>query len=510
VALLDLDRSVEEALVSQTVGPGRAALSFVLDLPTAARHGYGLRLRVADGTSVIEATSAIEALEGWWQAPRHAAMTDYRAAPSAAEAMRGLQTWHVNVVQHYDWMWRHYRYRPPDGASEFVDPLGRHVSHLAVRAAVEAGHARGIASLAYGSVYGAETEYVEEHPDERVFGPDGAPLSLGGLFHITDLRPDSPWRARLLSEYADTIEHFGFDGIHMDTYGPPRTGVGADGQTLDFAALYPGLVEQAAARVADVAPGSRVLFNCVDGFPLEAVAQTPMAAIYLELWAADGTFRDVVHWIDRARDLAGGHGVVVAAYAATLKDHRTVSDRSAAFEAVPLLGSVIAAAGAYHHTLAERNRLLVEGYYPAAIALEPEEVTELKALWRFTARYVHLLSDPGLRVVEPADIAISDAHGRSVPWSLEPRAGSMWVRATEAADGQVLHLVDLRAQPDHRWDEPKRPAGEQEGLRLRWEVAGPTLAASPWRRDGDATALTQDRDDWLLPTFRRWLMVVSR
>lgn len=420
LTLLDLDAEIVTVEGSVEIGPAPRRHRFELALPDAPRHGYGLRLLVGDGDLACEAACAVEALDGWWQSPRHAAMTEYADAEAAAGATRELASRHVNVVQHYDWMWRHYRYRPPDGASEFKDALGRMVSHEAVHASIEAGHEAGIAALAYGSVYGAEPEHVARHPEDRVYDQDGEPLSLGGAFFINDIRPGSAWRTRLLREYVDAIGVFGFDGIHMDTYGPPHTAVSADGEAIDFASLYPGLIEEAAMLVAEVKPGARVLFNCVEGFPLAAVAAAPAAALYLELWPPDRSFRDVVGWIDRARAVAAGRQVVIAAYAATLKDAGTATDRAAAVEPSLLLGAVIAAAGAYHHTLAEGDRLLVEGYYPAAVRMTPPEIVEFRALWSFTARYVHLLSDPESMVVEPSGLAITDIDGTPVSWSSSP------------------------------------------------------------------------------------------
>src|SRR5258705_13668282 len=104
----------------------------------------------------------------------------------------------------------------PDDA--FLDALGRRVSHAAVRAGIAAGHDAGIATLAYGSVYGAERAYVERHPDERVFDEAGEPISLGGTFFINDLPPERPWRRRLLPEYPRAGRTVGFAGGHMDTY----------------------------------------------------------------------------------------------------------------------------------------------------------------------------------------------------------------------------------------------------------------------------------------------------
>ena len=510
VALVDLDRECAAAAREVTLTAEPQDVELELLLPDVPRHGYGLRLHVVSAGPMTSAVSAVEVLTGWWESPRHAAITDYHDTGAAAAAVRALAGWHVNVVQHYDWMWRHYRYRPPSDVDAFDDVLGRRVSHAAVRASVAAGHERAIASLAYGSVYGAEPEHVVRHPEDRVFDEAGRPLSLGETFFINDVRPGSAWRARLLGEYVQALHHFGFDGIHMDTYGPPHTAFAGDGDPIDFAELYPGLIEEAASVVGRTVPGARVLFNCVEGFPLESVASAPTVALYLELWPPDDSFADVVRWIDRARGVADGRQVVIAAYAASLKEEVPDAERARAFEPVLLLGSVISAAGAYHHTLAQIDRLLVEGYYPAAVQMTPAEADELQALWRFGARYVHLLSDPGLVSVEPTGVNLVDATGASVPWLPDPVAGSVWVREMVGSAGQrVLHLVDLRVQSDATWTTPKRLTPPTVSLRLRWDDVTSAVAMSPWAAEGDPLVLGPPDSGAALPLFHRWLVVAS-
>lgn len=517
VELLDLDRVVGRAEGTFRLPAGTSRHVLRVALPSEGRHGYGLRVVTTWGDGAGRATrrSAVEALDGWWQSPRHAAITGFRSPAQTAAAVAALRDWHVTVVQLYDWMYRHYRYAPPSGATTFVDALGRRVSHEAVRAGVRAGHEAGIASLAYGAVYGAEREYVDAHPDERVFDDAGAPLSLGEVFYINDVRPGGPWRARLLAEYARTVRDFAVDGIHMDTYGPPHHAIGHDGAPIDFAALYPGLIADGARVVGAARDGARVLFNCVEGFPLEHVAVAPAAAIYLELWPPDVAYGDIVRWIERARALGEGRAVVIAAYISVLRTFEGEADRRrGAVEAAVLLTSVIAAAGAYHHVLAERDRVIVEGYYPEARRLRTAERRELRAAWAFTARYVHLLSDPGL-AAEPTDataVELVDAAGRPITVSFEPRAGTVWIRATRGRDGtRMLQLVDLLGQDDDRWDDPRQAAERRSGWRLRWVGVAPTtpVAMSPWTAGGDARRLRPDptADTWRLPAFRRWLVL---
>ena len=188
-----------------------------------------------------------------------------------------------------------------------------------------------------------------------------------------------------------------------------------------------------------------------------------------------------------------------------------MADRAPAFEATLLLGAVIAAAGAYHHTLAAGDRLLVEGYYPAAVPMAAGEITELRALSRFSARYVHLLSDPGSGVVELAGLELRDRSGAPVVWTSEPRPGAIWARAVRTPENvSVLHLIDLRDQDDVLWTRPKRTPRIREGLAVSWRHASEqALVASPWSRDGSPVAVA-GRDGWLaLPAGLRWQMLIA-
>jgi dextranase len=515
IELLDVDRVVLRRKRRVRLDRGPVSFGVRMRLPAAPRHGYGLRLAVEAAGRRVVATSAVEAIQGWWESPRHAALTRFGAPDRAAAAVKGLRDWHVNVVQAYDWMYRHYQYEPT-ARGTFRDTLGRVVSHDAVRGAVRAGRKDGIATLAYGSVYGAEPEYVAAHPDEGVFDDAGEALSLGGMFYITDLRPGSPWRKRLLAEYARACRRFGFDGIHMDTYGPPHGARAADGEQLRFAELYPGLIREADAVVRRTHRERRVLFNCVEGFPLESVAPAPTAAIYLELWPPDDRYADVVQWIERARAVANGRAIVIAAYLSALREAGADrKERARAVEAAVLLTTLIAAAGAYHHVIAEGNRLLVEGYYPAARSLRRREADELRAAWRFTARYLHLLSDATL-VPSPEDVVLADDAGEAIPTRLLPEAGAVWVRSVRTPSGKrVLHLVDLRSQSDDRWDAPREAPRTVTGWTLTWPGGLRPVAASPWSRGGLAVTLRREggparqSGSWRLPPFRRWLMVAD-
>ena len=489
---------------------GHSVRRFRLHLPDAPRHGYGLRVQLEARSGRAEAHSALEALEGWWESPRHAALTDFQPGSAPAPTLARLRRWHVNVVQFYDWMYRHYRYAPPTGEDAFADTLGRRVSHTVVRELVRQCRRNGIASLAYGSVYGAEREYVELYPGELLRDEAGEPLSLGGTFFITDIRPQSPWRRLLLAEYGRACRRFGFDGIHMDQYGEPREGFASDGSLVKLEEVYAGLIDEAAHYLARLSPPRRVLFNSVGGWPLEHVARARSAATYIEIWPPDTTYGAISRQIERARGLAPDKQVIVAAYPSVIAGGiGGGGPREGALEAALLLTSVVLASGAYHHVLAERDRVLVGGYYPDAMPLAGPAADSLRMAWQFSARYVHLLSDSRSTPC-PIDGVSIEANGRALPLSSVPRAGAVWVRPIRTRQGAlVVQLVDLLDQKSDEWDAPRQRAVRRDDWRFSW--SGTDLrwfSASPWSNGGAAQPMSS-APLLRVPAFERWAMLIA-
>lgn len=513
LTLHDLDRVVAAGRGRWHLDPGRSRRRLRVRLPSLAARGYSARLAVRSlgGELLVSAEAPIEALDGWWQSPRHACLTEFAPGYDPRPAVRRLADWNVNVVQFYDWMYRHYRYRPPRG-SAFTDALGRAVSHAVVRAAIKVCHEAGIATLAYGSVYGAEREYAERHPEQLVMRR-GRAVSLGDTFFITDLRRQSAWRQRLLDEYEVACRDFGFDGVHMDQYGRQYRGRAADGSRLDFPRLFRDLINQADRRLRATDPTRRVLFNAVGGWPLEATASSASAATYVELWPPDTRYRDVVRVIDEARRSAPGKAVVIAAYLSAFASAATGAQRRQALEGALLLASTVVAAGAHWHGIADGDRLLVDGYYPLARPLRDRETADVQRVWRFSARYHHLLHRSSLEPVAPPDISLVGPGGERVPTSDRPQAGAMWLRAVRGPGMTILQVVDLRAQAEDDWDARKAPSPvvRDVSVTLRYD-GGELLFCSPWSGAGLVERLQRSRGNrnqtFRLPPFRRWAMLV--
>ena len=198
-------------------------------------RGYGLdtRLLAADGTRVAELSRAFDVLEHWTQAPRYGFLTDFSPGrDDAGETMDVLLAYQINVLQFYDWMYRHDTLLAK--SEPYEDPLGRPLALRTVDALIAAAHAAGIAALPYTAVYAASLEFARRHPDWALFDPQGEPAMFFDFLALMDPRPDRPWVRHLLDEFAQVLAETAFDGIHIDQYGDPKTGYDAAGNAFDL------------------------------------------------------------------------------------------------------------------------------------------------------------------------------------------------------------------------------------------------------------------------------------
>ena len=81
----------------------------------------------------------------------------------------------------------------------------------------------GMLPQAYGAVYAASKKYYSAHKDIALYTSEDKPQNLGEWFFIMNISEESPWRRHILGEFEKSIDELGFSGIHMDTYGFPKT-----------------------------------------------------------------------------------------------------------------------------------------------------------------------------------------------------------------------------------------------------------------------------------------------
>ncbi len=517
LALTHLDQLVAEQ--TQTIALGAAGpVVFTLHLPPETPRGYGLVATLGDDTGAVVAygSGALDVLERWSQAPRYGFLSDF--APGQRDVIErcdALLRNHLNVVQFYDWMWRHYILIPPadqiDPADQgFTDALGRRLSLATVRAAIAAVQARGAAALAYGAVYGAEPEYADRHPELALFDENGQRVSLVELFYIMNIAPDSPWVPEIVAEFARTVRELDFDGIHLDQYGFPKTATDATGTLVDLSEHFPPLIDAARAAVVAAKPSAGVIFNAVGNWPIETVAPTSQDVVYIEVWPPDVSYNDLRRLVREARRLGGNKPVILAAYLSPFLDCPP-ADVPRAEAAALLATAVIAAVGGSHLLLGERNGILCDPYYPKYATLRPEFVPQMHAYYDFLVRYEEWLSAGALSDWPQAKPQINGA-----PAAREATAGGIWAIARTRPGYRVLNLINLADQADTEWNALRTPPTPRGPLTITLAdvpALSRVLLLTPDAEQGHAVPLAYEQQGaqlhFVVPEVLVWAVVVG-
>jgi len=503
------------------VAPGEMTVSLPLDLPRQAFRGYGADLTVSDraGHTLAHAGTALDVLADWTQAPRYGFLCDFGAGePHPGAAVDTLARYHVNVVQFYDWMWRHYTLMPP--TDEFTDALGRALSLHVVRAKVAACHAHGMAALGYAAVYGAEPEYALAHPAEMLYDGAGVPYSLEKLFYVMNIHAGNPWRTRMLREMARAVRETPFDGLHLDQYGFPKDqafGPAPQAVPYDLAADFPAFIDAARRAVRRARPGSRVIFNAVGNWPIETVGPTTQDATYIEVWPPYESYADLRTLILQARRLAPAKQVILAAYLSPLLG--ALDDALPPAQAATLLTSAaIWANGGFHLLLGERNGALCDPYYPKYATLLPDFARLMRSYYDFVVRYENALADRRLITITDRE-APHTVRVTGAPTSPRGDAGHVWTIVRRMPGLTTLSLINLTGAADARWNTPKPTPPAVHDLRIDLRHDGPVRSVFAATPDGATTAarpldhdlIQHEGQAWVrlrLPHLAYWSLIV--
>lgn len=512
--LMHLDTMVEQLTHEVELRPNSTTqVEFAFTPPSVPLRGYGLdaTLLSISGQVPAEGSGALDVLERWSQAPRYGFLSDFAPGQPDIEARcDSLLHYHLNVVQFYDWMWRHYKLLPP--SEEFTDALGRRLSLHSVREAIRGVQSRGGAAMAYGAVYGAEPEFVEQHPELVLYDEEGKRISLAELFYIMNIAPDSAWAPMIVGEFAEVVREMGFDGIHLDQYGFPKTARTAEGEVVDLAQHFPLLIEAARAAVVAVRPGAGVIFNAVENWPIETVAPTSQDAVYIEVWPPDVSYNDLRRLIREGKRLSGGKQIILAAYLSPFAeaDETTLPQAEAA---ALLATATIAASGGSHLLLGERDGILCDPYYPKYATLRPAFAARMRTYYDFLVRYEELLISPELEDWEQSETATCSVRG--APYAANAEAGTVWTIVRHKPGFHVVHLINLTNQADVAWNALRTSPKPLEDLDLTISGLPPVSRALLLTPDANTgrplpTAWRQQTDQVHLcvPQLNVWAVVV--
>jgi dextranase len=422
------------AVTEQKVQPVAGQQTMQMEwMPPARPAGYSARLEISPGNS--SAVTAFDVLSSWTDFPRYGFLSDFRASRADPEVtLKKLARFHVNGLQFYDWQYRHDRLLSP--TETYIDPLGREMSLASVRALVHAAHQHGMAALPYLAIYAASAEFWRTHPDWALYDQAEYPIAFGDNFlGLMDPSQGSPWSRHLLEEGTRTLENIPFDGLHIDQYGDPKQAWDSKGNPVDLPKAFVDFIEAA----SDQHPDQTVLFNAVGNWPIEALADSAVDFLYIEVWPPDVEYRHLAEIVLNAVRLSHGKAVVIALY---LPANRPVNNL--------LADAVILLCGGTRIELGEDARLLSDPYFPKHEEITPVFSAELRKLSNFMVRNGEWL--------RPYNLSASDRER----WSqAELNPGfiftdvPLWTVARKHPGSIVIQVVNfVKLDPHQRWDEP--------------------------------------------------------
>jgi dextranase len=459
--------------------------------------GYGVEVSlIVDGEVVDQSATAFDVVSDWRKAPRYGFLSDFGSEQCGDdEDVKWLTKLHLNLVQFYDWMYRHDDLVAEDNIT-YVDLMGREVNRSVVEEKIQLCHDHGMIAIAYGAVYAASKEFAEQHPDWRLYTSAGDPYDFIGIFNIMNISSDCPWHFHIVNQYKRAVEKMDFDGIHMDTYGFPKTGWSRlDGieRLEQLAVQFPQLIERTRMELSQVKDDVGLIFNNVGNWPVDTVARTSQDAIYVEVWKPYERYfhlADIIRW---ARHCSDGKPVILAAYLKPFREPGPLGLEGAE-HAFRLLNAVVTANRAYHLLHGEAGGVLTQGYYVDHSQLRPDFMRTVRDYADFGVRFSHIIYDQRLR-----DVTMTHTDGDNMeyqfagfPCSTYGEAGRVWTIMGECESMKVIHFVNLLSAADDLWNESKNAFEPVEGRLVSVAFDGEVesiLLASPDVQGGKAIPL---------------------
>ena len=402
--------------------------------PPAQPAGYSVYLEVNTTNESFHAITAFDVLSSWTDFPRYGFLTDFSASRSDPETvLRKLTRFHINGLQFYDWQFRHDQLLA--STENYIDPLGREMSLVSIRKLVDVAHEHGMACMPYLAVYAASADFWQEHSDWALYNEEGKPIPFGENFlGLMNPSAGTPWRGHLLAESARALQEIPFDGLHIDQYGEPKQAWDSGHNPVDIPRSFVDFIQSA----SDQHPDKTILFNAVGNWPVEALAESAVDFMYIEIWPPDVEYLHLAKIVLNAVQLSHGKPVVIAHY---LPASRLANNL--------LADAVILACGGTRIELGEDARLLSDPYFPKHEELSLDLYSALRQFTDFNVRNGEWLGSYVLSIEEKETWAMGELNPDFISTD-----ESMMTVARKQSGKTILTFVNFSGLYLHqRWDE---------------------------------------------------------
>lgn len=437
----------------------KVIFNFQIDNAQEFMSGYGVEVELYSNDEVVKTQStAFDILGSWKFAPRYGFLADFSSEDiHDKKDLKEMNKYHLNVVQYYDWMFRHHDLIP--STDEFIDPLNRKLSLSAVKNKIDLAHSYGMEALGYGAVYAAAPDYYKEHQDLGIYKNNGEVFGFANFLYIMDISRESSWHDHIVNEFYKAVK-FGFDGIHMDQYGYPKEAVSRANEENTIRNLredFPVLINDTRKYIEDKGEAVSLIFNAVNNWPVETVAKAEQDSVYIEVWPPNDTYQDLYNLISNAKKYAPEKQVILAAYIKPFLQELNIPVEQAENTAI-LTMTTIFASGGFHLLLGENNGVLDDPYYPKYRTMENEDFKKkLRSYYDFIVKYEELLYD--FNVIDTTMANTGGINGEyiinGVKASPKAEAGCIWTLIKEKPGYKIVNLVNFTGIDDMNWNKAK-------------------------------------------------------
>lgn len=424
-----------------------------LNMPTDKLGGYGVQISVSDNVL----STAFDIVDKWSERPRYAFLSDFYKEDEVDKGdVKSLLKHHINVVQFYDWMYKHEDLVPK--TDYYTDLLDRKLSKIAVDNKIKLCKEAGILSQAYGAIYATSKEYYNTHKEFALYTNDDKPQNLGEWFFIMNISEESPWREHILSEFRKSVSEMDFAGIHMDTYGFPKMAYSKLNGHKKLEKLneqFPSLINDTKKILNEEKDESALTFNAVGNWAIEDVAKSNQDAVYIEVWDPQDTYYHLYQLVNRAKELSGKQ-VILAAYLKCFGQKDKYTD-DGCHASLLLTSATIFACGGFHFVIGEDNGVLPDPYYVNYAQIGEKYKRSLRNYYDFIVRYGDLIFD-----ISSKDDSMTHANGINTECVFEngdfssyPRANRVWTLVRTIEGYKTISLVNYTGIKSDIWNEGK-------------------------------------------------------
>lgn len=326
------------------------ALTISWPCGTSDYTGYMVKVTLENGSTKV---TAIDVSSDVSRYPRYGYSVDFPEGETEAQSTALMtelaRDYHINLVQYYDWMWRHEKDFPSNTATSWTDMFGNVISKNSIQQRINAGHNLNQKAMAYQMVYMAREGYqnygvskewglyknknrnIDYDPnnpstidniDQFIFPLEGKPSPI--LFVFNPFNPQ--WRNLMAGQYTNAINTLGFDGIQLDQMGSFWGNANYSdyyGNKVDLANSFSSYVNYVKQQLSqNSSTKNYVTMNAVNGaaYPNDNFSSNDIIKNsntdfqFSEIWQNASNYNDLKNYIDWQRKNDNGKTMVCAAY----------------------------------------------------------------------------------------------------------------------------------------------------------------------------------------------------